>query len=507
MLRELPSRKRPPRYHGHETRGEYDQVEGPPMSPSYAGRFGRMFRRLPVYLPSKEFLRLLADGMVEADGRDPAGDNPRIPAGYTYVGQFVDHDITFDPMSWLQRANDPDALVNFRTPKYDLDSLYGAGPADSPFLYDRRSSSGVELLIGRCLEDEDDPGSEIDEDDLPRNRQGRALIGDPRNDENTFIGQLQLSFIKFHNRVVREIVEPAGFVGNELLKEAQRIVRWHYQWAVLHDYLPRMVGQDLVEELLPSAAGGRGQPRRFYRPVHHAYMPVEFAVAAFRFGHSQIRSGYRINRTVPPLPIFLADRLGPNGELVTPGRFDDFRGFRGLPPRWTNSWPFFFELDEDEGPALSRRIDTELAAPLVTLPGEPPERDGQDEEERDLRSLTRRNLLRGLSMQLPDGHRVALAMGIEPLTVEELGFDPLDEPPPLWHYVLKEAETRENGERLGAIGGRIVAEVLIGLAELDPLSYLSVQPSWTPELPTDGDGRFGVPELLRFAVPEQAVRS
>lgn len=500
-----PTGTKSPRYHGHATRGEYRGVEGPPQSPLYEGRFGRMFRRLPVFLPDKQFLRQLADGMVEADGRDPAGDNDSIPAGYTYLGQFIDHDITFDPTSSLQRANDPDALVNFRTPKFDLDSLYGSGPADSPFMYDQTSPSGIELLVGKVLEDENDPGSEIDEDDLARNRQGRALIGDPRNDENTFVGQLQLSFVKFHNRVVRDIAAPKGLSGPELLKEAQRLVRWHYQWVVIHDYLVRTVGDGLVHELLPKAAGGAGEPRRFFRPRRNAYMPVEFSVAAYRFGHSQVRGGYKINNTVPPLPTFKPDRLDENGNVVRPGRLEDFRGFRGLPPQWTNSWPFFFELDA-QGPTPTRKIDTKLAKPLATLPGERPEEPGESEEQRDQRSLARRNLLRGRAMQLPDGHRVALAMGEEPLSEDELGFAPTEQPPPLWYYVLREAEKRHDGRQLGAVGGRIVAEVFIGLSELDPLSYLSVQPGWTPELPVGSNGNFDMPALLQFAVPEQCER-
>lgn len=500
-----PTGTKTPRYHGHGTRGEYQGVEGPPQSSSYEGRFGRMFRRLPVFLPEKRFLRELADGMVEEDGRNPAGDNDAIPAGYTYLGQFIDHDITFDPASSLQRANDPDALVNFRTPKFDLDSLYGSGPADSPFLYDQRSPTGLELLVGKCLEDENDPGSEIDEDDLLRNRQGRALIGDPRNDENTFVGQLQLSFVKFHNRVVRDVVAPTGLSGPELWKEAQRVVRWHYQWVVIHDYLTRTVGPDLVDDLLPKPAGGKGEPRRFFRPQHTAYMPVEFSVAAYRFGHSQVRGGYKINETVGPLPTFKPDTLDEHGNVVRPGRLEDFRGFRGLPPQWTNSWPFFFRLDA-QGPVPSRKINTQIARALVALPGERPGEAGESEERRDQRSLPRRNLLRGLAMQLPDGHRVALAMGEEPLTEEELGFSPAKQRPPLWYYVLREAEKRQDGKRLGAVGGRIVAEVLIGLAELDPLSYLSVQPGWSPELPLGRNGQFDMPAMLEFAVPQQCAR-
>ena len=72
----------------------------------------------------------------ELGPEDPDAGDSSVAAVYTYFGQFVDHDITFDPVSSLERLNDPDALVNFRTPRFDLDSVYGRGPLDEPFLYD-----------------------------------------------------------------------------------------------------------------------------------------------------------------------------------------------------------------------------------------------------------------------------------------------------------------------------------------------------------------------------------
>jgi hypothetical protein len=158
-------------------------------------------------------------------------DNPNIPAGFTYLGQFVDHDITFDPNSSLQRMNDPEALVNFRTPRFDLDCVYGRGPAETPYLYDQADPDGVKLLVGRVI---DDQGERLeDQHDLPRNDfrdpvslQQRALIGDPRNDENTFVSQLHLLFIKFHNRIVDKVREERPRLkGDNLFKEVQRIVR------------------------------------------------------------------------------------------------------------------------------------------------------------------------------------------------------------------------------------------------------------------------------------------
>jgi hypothetical protein len=223
------------RHHGAtEARG----LQAVPQSPLHQGLFGRMFRKLPAQRPPDDLLAFLAATMIEPAGAGPELDNPAIPAGYTYLGQFVDHDITFDPTSKLQRLNDPNALRNFRTPRFDLDSLYGAGPSDNPFLYeDEGEFAGVKLLVGRRLDQPAFRGAEAR--DLPRNWQGRALIGDPRNDENNIVPQLQLAFIDFHNAVVDRVKAEEGLSGQPLFEEAQRQVRWHYQWVVVHDFLKK----------------------------------------------------------------------------------------------------------------------------------------------------------------------------------------------------------------------------------------------------------------------------
>src|SRR5437879_5898355 len=196
-------------------------IDSVSSSQVFGGRFGRMFRNLPVFATDPAMLKSLAASMIQTaddDKADSAADddeNVRIPAGYTYLGQFIDHDITFDPVSSLQRQNDPDALTDFRTPKFDLDSLYGRGPADQPYLYD---SDGIKLLLGHGVSDQ----PQIAGPDLQRNGAGRALIGDPRNDENLIVSQLQTVFIRFHNKVT-DFVASQGFADDDLLKESQRL--------------------------------------------------------------------------------------------------------------------------------------------------------------------------------------------------------------------------------------------------------------------------------------------
>ena len=463
------------RHHGTRTRG----IEAVPQGPFYEGRFGRMFGKIPTFQQDEDELRRLGAAMVENGEGDL--DNLGIPSGYTYVGQLIDHDITFDPTSSLQRMNDPEGLVNFRTPRFDLDSLYGSGPNEDPFMYDE-TSGGTKLLVGKVRAG----GRDTNEDDLPRNSQGRALIGDPRNDENNMVSQLHLAFIKFHNKVVDRVQAEEGLVGDDLFKEAQRIVRFHYQWAVVNDYLRRTVGEKMLNEVFQPGTGSEPHQinLRFYRWKVQPFMPVEFSVAAYRFGHSQVRPTYTINRVVRDLPTF-----SPEGDT---NPLADFRGFRPLPGQWTVDWELFFEIDGST-PQPSRKIDTKLARPLTELPGMPS----------DLASLAVRNLLRGWRLELPSGRRVATAVGETALTTEELGFNQTGYrgPAPLWYYVLKEAEIREGGRHLGPVGGRIVAEVLLGLLKGDPLSFVNVEPGsgWRPHLPSTEAGQFTMADLVKFA--------
>ena len=442
-------------------------------SSSTQGRFGRMFRRLPVFEPSDKFLKELAGEMVDR-GRTKSADNPDIPAGYTYLGQFIDHDITFDNASSLERQNDPDGLRNFRTPRFDLDSLYGRGPSGSPELYDRRSPA--KLLVGKNPK-EDDDGFALERRDLPRNNQGVAIIGDPRNDENVIVSQLHLTFIDFHNKVVDLVARDPEFdEPKEIFKEANRLVRWHYQWVVIHDFLKRIVTAKRVDDRLTPDQPSKVK-LRFYHPKNTPFMPVEFSVAAYRFGHSQIRPTYSINDLVQDVPIFSATKRA--------HPLEDFRGFRPLPEAWTVDWSFFFKLARRR-PQPTRKIDTRLAEGLTTLPGERGEK----------RNLALRNLKRGVALGLPSGSAVAKAIGADVLTLKQLG---IEHRAPLWYYVLREAAVQANGKRLGQVGANIVVEVFLGLLDGDPLSYLSVEPGWTPTLPSEKPGEFTMADLIRFA--------
>lgn len=458
-----------PRFDHHGTDALRGQA-GVTRSSTSTGRFGRLFRALTPHSATDDELAALARSMRDPEDGTGSHDNPAIPAGYTYFGQFVSHDITFDPVSSLDRLNDPDALESFRTPRYDLDSLYGLGRSQSPYLYDEDDRH--KLLVGTNQAAEQDPV------DLPRNEQGRALIGDPRNDVHVIIGQLHLAFILFHNAVVDHL--RSRFVPDpELTTEARRLVTWHYQWIVLHDFLRRLVGPDLLGEILPPTPAGAvfQADLRHYRWRSRPWLPVEFSAAAFRFGHSAARATYRLNGELEPFPVF--------AETDTANAFLHLGGFRRLPRDWTLDWSMFVEIDGST-PQPSRAVDTRLADPLHRLPGAI---DGQH------RSLALLNLLRGRALQLPSGQAVARAMGTS-IADPDLG---LAGDAPLWYYLLREAEVVAGGTHLGPTGGRIVAEVLLGLLVGDPSSFARQAPGWTPELPSAVPGQFTLADLLRFA--------
>ena len=428
-------------------------------------KYGRMFADLPVHdCPDDALISLGAPGSrIDAtDGLDD-GDpqaNPYIPAGWPIFGQFIAHDITAD-RSLLQHHAALRDLHNFRTPALNLESLYSNGPTGDPFMFDR--DDPALFLLGR--DDTDAPNDE------PRNVQGRALIGDPRNDVHLIISQMHVAFLKFHNAAVGWL-RAKGTPADQVYTEAQRLVRWHYQWIAVHEFLPLTVGQATVADVLTNG-------RRFFHFGVTPFVPVEFSDGAYRAGHSQIRTAYQIN-----------DQFRAN-------IFPDLAGFRPVPHVHDIDWRYFFAVAAAQTPQPSRRIDARVAHPLVNLPDDVVGADVVGEA----RSLAYRDLQRARALDMPSGETVAKALGVPVLTSAEVGLADVgwDGDTPLWYYVLKEAEVQQSGVSLGAMGGRIVAEVLIGLLDGDPTSYRNASAPWQPELPGAQPGDFTMADLLRFA--------
>jgi hypothetical protein len=471
------------------------------LFPTAGGFFGAIFTRrdrrsLRLGDPGTPVINALARELIRTTSFSTG--NRRVPAGYTYLGQFIDHDITFDPTSKLDRDTDPTTLRNFRTPRLDLDSLYGTGPLDQPFLYDwdEESVGGVKPLRGAKLLVGSSRRAGRTVDDLPRNEQNRALIGDPRNDENIIVSQLHLLFIHFHNRIVDRVVAgDPGASRDDAFDEAQQLVRWHYQWVAMNDFLPRIVGEKMAHSVLTPGAPGTAPTvhLKFFKfEKQKPYMPVEFSGAAYRFGHSMVRDNYVLNDRADAVSVFAPGRRRKPETLI---------GRRRLPPELAIEWKHFFDTTPTI-PNRSMRIDPFLSPALRHVPPKG-------------RPLAQLNLDRGVFLKLPAGLAVAERMDEPRLTDDQL-IAPLPrfaedgairrallDATPLWYYVLCEASSAAglNGLRLGPVGGRIVAEVLVGLLEGDNSSYLNAKQPWQPELPKAGDD-FTMADLVRYAQGE-----
>ncbi len=519
-------------HHGKPLRGLMSTAK----SPSFQGRFGRMFRSLPAATygatdaQSRANLMTLGAAMTSSfdapkDGFD--GEESGIPALYTYFGQFIDHDITFDPMTTLIKHSDPDALTDFRTPALDLDNVYGRGPSDQPYMYD---NTGIKFLLGNPL----DNGAP----DLARNNAtpARALIGDPRNDENSIVSQFQALMLRFHNHVAKD---NPGLDFPSL----QKIVRSHYQWVILHDFLPRIVSAPVLDALKTNGQYDK-KKLEFFHWKNDPFMPVEFSVAAYRLGHSMIRPGYRLNDDdATLLPIF---PIPPNTiQDIPAGILDGLTGFQAMGKNRGIDWGRLIDLPGDvraygddpdnvtpANAAMKKRlqfayrIDTSVVTPLSFLPpsvaSDPPP------------SLPQRNLLRGFELGLPTGQSVAKAMGVTPLTDDQIIIGKAVDAPsgddvlgklsdlkdlaafrgncPLWTYILAEAgNTRTpvaipvqpamkiSTPQLGPVGGRIVAEVFLGMLFGDNDSVLSADPTWVPTIGNAGKN-FALRDIVAYAL-------
>ena len=494
------------RFHGTKLELSWFRIPGL-VSPG-ADRFGymsssatRTATKLPFNATTQALLGQLGEMMGDPH-RDPnpASHNPSdagvsvIPAGFTYFGQFVDHDITFDVSSSLEADTDANTINNMRSPALDLDALYGRGPGLDPFLYVFPSSpvpsTAIKFQVGTNRgfgpggpsDDGKDTGMGIQTNfDVPRMAgTNTAVIGDPRNDENLIIVQFHHAMLRFHNAVV-DLLLAAGFAG-DIFAEAKRIVTHHYQWAVVHDFLERICGAVAMNDALYSVSAPVGSPFR---------MPVEFSVAAYRFGHSMIRNDYFVNFNFPKATLKQVFQFNRNPLIPV---FSN----------WVVDFNAFFETSGKTGTNnMARKIDSFIANELENLPG----------FQGLMAVLAARNLRRGLALGLPSGQGMAESFGITPMSAAELTLGlPKDEVAllksnggllltrtPLWYYILREAAVLNGGDRLGPVGARIVAETFVRILKRDPSSYLNVPGGFRPILPSMSAGDFTVADLVEFA--------
>ncbi|MBJ3774707.1 peroxidase family protein [Acuticoccus mangrovi] len=559
------------------------------------GGFGRLFPvrapdtpggLLPHPSPRYDLQRLGERMTVEETGEAPSN----MPAGYVFLGQFIDHDITFDTVTGFDKIAATGDIENARTADLDLDCVYGGGPERTPYLYD-----GPYLRVGAITVQAGDPARER-HDVLRASPPGKptAVIGDPRNDENFIVSQVQQAFIAYHNRMVdrvlegeaeaaREVVrryqaagggvgreahvgaraagegaslsqivaaararggaeaagpggtidrafvlqiaEESGRVG-EILELARELTIHHYHRVIAEDFIPRIIGIARTRDILENG-------RDFYFPngfrtadgtVTEPFIPLEFAAAAYRFGHSQVPGLMRLRggRSDAVLAeLFSADKAGQSPNFLKPDGFTPTRLDIGS---LAIDWNLFIPIHGNPGLVQrARRLDTTLADPLAHLhrvgvvgPG-------------GLGNLASRNLTRGLTYQLPSGQALAAVIlqrlaerGVLDKVYPSDGADGVEDyilpadavtretlalgVTPLWYYILQEANAfgasydanvpgaeslaqdpgaamalpaavslsrsaqearvrHTTGATLGPVGGTLVGEVLLGLVE------------------------------------------
>jgi hypothetical protein len=504
--------------------GNAHGARGAPASPV---DFGRIFPDLPAFADANDTVRaalievgqqggildahddlaagpkaLIVDPSVNGNptSPDPYGtnpDNPTMTAGSTFVGQFIDHDITFDQTSQLGVPQNPLTSPDTRTPALDLDSVFGGGPGLRPDLYvdNPDGTVGPQLKIGSGGVHEDVPRVPSPDGTYS------ALLGDPRNDENVIIAGLHCAHILFYNRVLDELSQfdltpfpaaradkPSNHYVAFLI--ARQITLWHYQWLLVNEHLPQIAGQQIVNDVLQNGS-------RFYNPPPgDAFMPIEFGAACYRFGHSMVRPSYRANftsgtgdstsPTADPFFGLVFDPSIPAPEFDSPPRFDRDDLLGGYPaPRRYIGWQTFFDLGDGQV-KNNKKIDTTISSVLFTLPVPAIAPHTQTSPT----VLPQRNLLRQLTWSLPSGQAIANAIGAPPLGPTDLPditqtYAPFGTSTPLWYYILAEAKAVQDGLNLGPVGGRIVTETLIGLLRADPTSYLNLYPRFQPFLGAD----------------------
>lgn len=433
--------------------------------------FKRLIPSLVGLNPTQADLDLLAKTMLDPVARGPL-DGSKLPAGLTYLGQFIDHDLTLDQTSVLGTIVDVNTLPNVRTSWFDLDNVYGL---NNEFL----NPQGF-FDIGVNANGEDD---------LPRDPStGIAIIADGRDEENLIISQLQLLFLKFHNKVFSEIqLQNPTLTVPELIVKAKQTVTLHYQYIVVNDFLANMCGK-FFSRLFDT----NGKP--IISSEIQAISPslaIEFSGAIYRYGHSLVRDAYYINVNFDVFPIFSPDLPSP---LVT---IPDLRGFKPLPNNFTIDWSMFFPMPGFKGFQVTENMDTFITDSLYNLP---------QSVATNPSILPLRNLMRGVTYGLPSGQDLARAFGIpesEVLAASKgnLVFQSLNTPlvnqtdlhhlttvfgeqTPLFYYGLKDNHVNGNGIHLGALPSKIIGETFLSLLVSNPTSYIST--GWLPTV-----GQFG----------------
>ena len=471
--------------------------------------FSKLFPQLAgVTLTEQEANIIGGPGGLMHDFDDESPESP-IPSGYIFFSQFIDHDVTLDATTGLRdapKSNDViESLPNIRSASLDLDCVYGFGPEGSPHIYD--GSRPGRLAIN--------PNGF----DLARSPDGVALIGDPRNDENIFIAQIQLLFHKFHNKLFNQRItstEPGHPLNR--FEEAQKQTRYHYQWLVLFDFLKRLCDPAVFKYAARKLVEKHNDFPHFYGLDSHGKltMPVEFSVAAYRVGHTLVRSTYAVNDANLDIELF-DERFGT-------------LGFNEYPEDLMIDWRYLLDVDDAVNPRLCKGLDPLLADELQALPDPVVGSNNPSNK-----ALAFRNLMRGNAMSLPSGQAVAAALqgagypvnpsfdlrlsdpspgntrvrvGFEQLDQMAGGMSPLRSNTPLFYYILRESEVQHMGQRFGAVGSAILMEVFGGMLKYCSDTFLNGDEPWNPDPQVSKEARkkhiFSWPHVWREETFEES---
>jgi hypothetical protein len=505
---------------------------------------------LPAAPGTVSELDALGNHMIDADvnPEDPAPDST-MPPVLTYWGQFLDHELTArtDRESEITSVKDahPPAvsstvesrLRNARSPRFDLDSVYGGSPVGPGITADmvtvisgmRHPTHLNKMRVGTAIDPGPIPDGLDEHRDLPRYVQvqasvrdaalraaqasmtpedfakfsaglpQRALIGDTRNDENLVVAQFHLSFLRFHNKAIDFLASHnTGWIAD--FSSAQTLTRLHYQWLIVEGYLKGVCDPIVVDKVVTDRAShffkfrAEFDARRQNSRLGNA-LPLEFSAAGYRFGHSMVRAFYDYNKN-----------FGRPGGILPNATLNLLFGFTGgggrldankkLPKNWIMDWTRFTGVaphDATDGqPArVARKIDTALAPPLKTMVKE-----GNDETDVQLKelfkNLARRNLRRGYNLRLPTGqalHKHLKQNGaVESAPIADVST--IFTSKPTLRDFLKNSQSKlfertplwfyilaeaekGGGNKLGEVGSFLVASTFIGVLLADPDSALS----------------------------------
>jgi hypothetical protein len=469
-------------------------VDGP--APHTAMCFGTMFPGLSPFRYSDQAAADLAAAM-ENPTPDPPGtdrgtrdDSARLPAEYTYLGQFIDHNLDFDETPQPTAPVNASSLTNFESFRFDLNNVFGGGPSVDPQLY---ASDHTHLLLSGTLGTPQADGFPTVAGnhgifDLARDPvTGEAILVEPRDDENQILSQVSAAFAAFYNNFVDD---------GDSYAQARRLTQEYFQEIVLTDVLPAYVGQSTINQYLHFGANGQVSVNTPNLPNAN-FTPVEFSVGAYRFGHALVRQDYHIN-DINPLTTDIDDNvaifdlnhyqsgdLSGGGLLPGPSRFGTSRCTatsvctQPNPAGHQIQWKYFVpQLDahpNDPGINFARQTQPTISPALFNLPAEAIAgcADAASPVCNGTGDLISRDFARGNYDGLPSGQDIARALGCP--VIPAASMNPtrdavFNSGTPLIYYVL--AEARRAHQVLGCVGSSIVAQTFIQVLWDTPNSIL-----------------------------------